>query len=1833
MDIFDFRDRLVQDYSNYVKSFIRIQNERINAKVQDSFDRGLLWPDPLLQLNPFFAPGGQIDELIAQGQLAAECADIFRIKKDSKNPRGQALRLHKHQTEAVEIANQGHHYVLTTGTGSGKSLAYIVPIVNHILRQGSGKGIQAIVVYPMNALANSQQNELEKFLGTTDPAVTFNRYTGQDKEEARRQILENPPDILLTNYVMLELILTRPRENALIESAKGLQFLVLDELHTYRGRQGADVAMLVRRVRDRLSANNMQCVGTSATMSTEGTYLDRQTAVAAVASQIFGVTVQPEHVIGETLRRITPEQTIESADFVERLTERVIAPTAVPQDYENFVQDPLSIWIESTFGIAKESGSDRYVRQKPISLGGNEGAAKKLHELTKVDIPQCYQTLKIALLRGYSCADPETGYAPFGFRLHQFISKGGAVYASLEDTEERHITLQAQQYVPGDRDRILLPLVFCRECGQEYYCVRRTHTTEDIWELTARELSDSQSESNDEAGFIYAHADNPWSDDWEQLEERLPDDWLEEHETKRRGRHTRVKPARRKHLPEPIQFKANGELCSKQGPLQGRFLPAPFRFCLSCGVSYGSRQKSDFAKLSTLGTEGRSTATTILGLSSILSLRESSLEENAKKLLSFTDNRQDAALQAGHFNDFIEVGLLRAAVYAAIKNQPEGVEHDELAQQVFDALNLPLSLYASDPDVQYQALKQTKQALRDVLGYRLYLDLRRGWRITSPNLEQCGLLEIAYQSLEEACADEKIWQNTHLALSSATAQTRTKVARVLLDYMRRELAIKVNYLDSDYQERMIQRSSQRLIDPWSLDDNERLVHSAVLFPRPSTKKDFKGNVFLSPRGGFGYYIMRHSTFQEVGERLKLTDADIIIKDLLEGLRKAGLVEAVMAPKDAEDVPGYQLVADTMLWTVGDGQQAFHDPIRVPQQSKTGGNTNDFFVDFYKSTAAKTKNLEAREHTAQVPSEERERREDAFRTAELPLLFCSPTMELGVDIDNLNVVSLRNIPPTPANYAQRSGRAGRSGQPALVFSYCSTGSSHDQYFFKRPDRMVTGAVTPPRLDLGNEELLRSHIHAIWLAESGLFLGKSVNELLDVTQEPPSLALGQSVLASLRDPSVRSRAQTRAENVLATIESVLAETDWHRAQWLEDVINQLEQSFERACDRWRELYRAALRQFELQSKIIKDVSRIARDKDQAKRLRREAENQLQILTQTDQFSQSDFNSYRYFASEGFLPGYSFPRLPLSAYIEGRRRKRGTDEYLSRPRFLAISEFGPRAVVYHEGSKYLINRVILPVEGEENALAMQEVKQCDRCGYLHPMADGVGKDKCDRCNAELPSPLRQLFRLHNVSTQRRDKINSDEEERLRLGYDIYTGLRFQEIDGQPTYQTASVEYEGEQIAQLTYAQNAVLWRINIGWTRRKNKDQLGFVLDVERGYWAKNELVTDEEDVSDPMSPRTSRVIPYVQDTRNSLLFEPTKPISQEAMASLQSALKQAIQVQYQLEDNELAAEPLPSQDKRRQILFYESAEGGAGVLKRLLDPQAMSLVAQAALEICHYTSDGENLGHAPGAQEDCEAACYDCLMNYRNQRDHALLDRKEIRPDLLKLLQAKVKSSPSPKPRSEHLEGLLKQCDSKLEQQWLEHLDARGYRLPSHARRLIEDCGTKPDFAYADYMTVVYVDGPHHLYSDRQARDAQQMECLEDFGYTVVRFAIADNWDDILQQYPTVFGVANESIKRPEPLPITEAETLDLEDFDAEWRPLVKALSEVEGITVEPGGDVGRPVVGAFVALVQKGDRALRLIDANDLAADDVQKASNSEGINALVLNALATDAIAQVLARI
>lgn len=386
-----------------------------------------------------------------------------------------------------------------------------------------------------------------------------------------------------------------------------------------------------------------------------------------------------------------------------------------------------------------------------------------------------------------------------------------------------------------------------------------------------------------------------------------------------------------------------------------------------------------------------------------------------------------------------------------------------------------------------------------------------------------------------------------------------------------------------------------------------------------------------------------------------------------------------------------------------------------------------------------------------------------------------------------------------------------------------------------------------------------------------------------------------------------------------------------------------------------------------------------------------------------------------------------------------------------------------------------------------------------------------------------------MTSVSTRRQSRINSNMENRQRQGYEIRTGVTWAEIGGIPSVHHADVSApEGTSVAGLDYGHTATLTLINLGWARRKSKAEIGYLLDLDKGRW---ETRPGDEDPDDPMSARVKRVIPYVEDRRNTLVFAPTlagetNDERDRFMASLEAGLKNAVQAVYDLEDMELAVTSLPDRDTRTSILLYEAAEGGAGVLRHLAeDPAALARVARQALELCHFDPDtGDDRHHAPGAVEDCEAACYDCLMSYSNQPDHAALDRMLIRNYLLSLVGASVATSPSAASRGEHLQTLINLSQSKLEREWLKVVHDQHFRLPDTAQKLLSEIGSRPDFIYEDARVAVYVDGPHHNYPERQNRDRQFDDALMMAGWTPLRFGVDDieGWIEIIKNNPSTFG---------------------------------------------------------------------------------------------------------------
>lgn len=1702
-NIFVQRNRIISEYRSYIESFLKIADPRLKGFVEQQLNAGHLWTPPLLQLTPEYKQGRTTSELIAASILHPDCAQYFF--PNNKPP----FHFRYHQEQAIEIAHRQENYVVTTGTGSGKSLAYIVPIFDDLIRNPEQKGVRAILVYPMNALINSQEKELKKFLkNVPDTHIRVEKYTGQESLSKKTEIQNDPPQILLTNYVMLELMLSRTHEAKFVKSPN-LKFLVLDELHTYRGRQGADVALLIRKLKQRCG-QKLLYIGTSATMSTQGDRDDIRSTIAGVASKLFGAEVKPTNVIDETLERSIKRAEPDLEELKQAIANPLPAEPIDPQaNLTAFREHPLSAWIEMNFGLKDDNG--HLMRRTPIAIATG---AKQLADLTGNNTDKCEQKLTEVLLWGSRTKG-------LTFRLHQFISQGGSVYATIEPKDHRYLTLDGQYSTTGDR--LLFPVVFCRECGHDYYMVRWDREQQKITPLLPNAIEFDPDNTEIQEGYITLDQPDLWS---EEDSDRLPDAWFKV--TKKYGREPKKDYANR--IPQKLRILPNGSITDKltEG-IPCWFLSKPFRVCLNCETVHDGR-KAEFTKLSRLSSEGRSSATTLLCLSTVEQLK-ASLGENhtAAKVLSFTDNRQDASLQAGHFNDFVQTTFLRSSLYGALTKAKQ-LTHESLAQAVFAEMNLPEEDYAQEP-APFDTSKKNEKVFRNLLEYRLYEDLRRGWRLLQPNLEQCGLLQIQYTDLQEACNNTELWNTfPHPILLQASPQERFIAIKELLDLLRRELAIDAELLQEDRVERLQREVVQSIRDPWKFEQGELLYFAksaafakdeATSTSKANSKANYKSKrelIALSKRSRFGRFLSSNA-WAWLTEPLKEDAYQELLDKLIAALRASGFLTG--------DRTTVQLRLAKIEWHAVKLDQI---PISLLTSKRLQGSTSDsygcdsrrtsanqFFQNLYQRDASGIKNLEGREHTGQVTNENRETREEEFRKGKIAALFCSPTMELGIDISDLNVVHMRNIPPSPSNYAQRSGRAGRSNQEALVISYASVGSGHDQYFYQRQGQMVSGVVVPPKLELGNQDLMQSHVYAIWLAQTGIDLGQSMNQLLNM--DLPDYPLHDNLRAVFLETSTGESLANCIQAVREVLSDQFCQADiararWYNSDWIRSTLEDATKAFDRACDRWRELYKSAIKQRD-EARAISD--RFAAggmsntEKDNAEKLEIEAKRQLELLigasnsSKNRNYSEQEFYPYRYFATEGFLPGYNFPRRPIRTYIpfDGGR-------FISRARSVAIREFAPSNIVYYEGSKFQIAKTKISVSGIQD-----EYKQaafCYSCGYFHEGQEGWTKSTCENCGAKLEdkgklqSKTQRILEMSTASTKRRQRITCDEEERLKYGYTMTTHFRYaankREI-AKVIYPSAHQQEHTECLLELSYGETADLWRVNRGL--KNNREEIGFKLHPKTGEWGDTQdKIPSVGEFNNPEDLTHAQVLLKVQETSNILVIKPqnmTKEHREAFLATLQYALERAIQAVYMLEENELSSERLGD---GQYLLFWEAAEGGAGVLSQIIsDPKAFQRIAQEALEICHFIKD----------KPDCIQACYQCLLSYSNQLDHALLDRHLIREYLEKLTTSQIDRHLPDMSREEQYQNLISQTDpsSDFERQVLQEIYDQQLKLPDAAQYLISEANIKPDFVYLAEKIAIFCDGSVHDSPEQKKKDRRDRENLRNnANFFVVTLRYDQDW---------------------------------------------------------------------------------------------------------------------------
>jgi superfamily II DNA/RNA helicase len=1725
-NVFDIHSSILQNYKLYIESSINIADKNIRAKVEKELESNSLYPLPLIQFNPTFQSGGNVQELIKNGFLTNEFNDIFY------DTDGNSWSIWKHQSDAIKIGRENRGFIVTSGTGSGKSLTYISTIFNYLFSTPKREGIKAIIVYPLNALINSQENALNTFnenykkrRGTSLP-FSFARYTGQETQEVREKIIQNPPDILLTNYMMLELLLIRQSDSNLRKAfLENLQYLVFDELHVYKGRQGADVSLLIRRLKSFCNNKNIICIGTSATM-TSGSIAEQKEKVAKVASNFFDSHFDTEQIIVESLTYSTLDRKPSAEEITDSLTMEIR-----DRSKNKLIEDPIAIWLEREIAIREDD--ENKIRNIPLTL--NE-IAKLLSEKTKVDIEICkkriIQILVWAEEVNINNVKSKNRETILPFKLHQFISQTGYVYLSLEDSSnDRYITLENSPSVKLAENEPEIPLyqtVFSRISGQEFYCVRKRIDEDGQKKLIFRDFYDNQNPRNDDELKIndgkktikkkkqsddykdgYLIFDNQYSTSIEDFKDILPSSWI--------NKTGDIDSSKKLFLPTEIYVSKYGYYSDQPSTSsKAWFIPAPLKFDPTCGVIYQEPKLSEKSKLTSLGNEGRSTSTTILTLQTLLALNSSDRNINEQKLLSFTDNRQDASLQAGHFNDFIQVIHLRSAIDKVLSSEKNALSIHELITRVQDVLNLSEFEYAKNPSSDPEYPNETnRKALRKYIAYRIIQDLKRGWRYILPNLEQTALLEIEYDELEKHCSDQKLWQEIDL-LNEMNPNERYLFLSYILDYFRNSYALDYDLLR--YENRVVVEDELNdLLNKdklWSLDKGEK-IDAPNFLSLEGADRGHK-DVFIQSIGSrsrLGRFV-NHRFRISMREQLNSQDYNLFMEKVLNVLCKAFLKKEDIKLKNGTK-RAYQLIVAKIRWKAGDGVTVKADKtsiISIDPQNEFPLKPHLYFKNIYRlNFSTLPKSYIAAEHSGQISNELKIDREDKFNSAkELSALYCSPTMELGIDISSLSIVHMRNVPPSPANYAQRSGRAGRNGQSALVFTYASKFSPHDKHYFKEPVKMVSGIVQAPRIDLTNEELIKSHINATVL--SFLEAEELKPSLINLIDMEESYFLKKEIKNKYQDiiDSRFHEIKLIIKNVLSNIP--LNETSWYTEKWLDTQIKSVPSKLEDALLRWRKMYLDARRQMEEAHKI--KMNPINKENDIKKIANRSywlAEKRLNILTNTVEYKSnttlSEFYTFRYLAAEGFLPGYNFTRLPIRLFLGSRDR----NEVISRARFIGIKEFGPNNFVYHNGGKYEVTRI---TPSDVN-LELTEIKISKGTGYAFLNEEGKGKNQDPITGVSFTASNIELFdnllELEEAQSENTERISCMEEVRTSEGYE--TEMYFNTPDDLIGATKIKLTVEEKELMKLFFAPSAKLIILNKKW---KRENQPCFNIGAKTGFF-KTKKQLEKPNPEDP----PTMVMLFTSDTSDVLYIQPVKSLnlSEEGVITLQYALLKAIESYYNIESVELSAKLMGSEESKN-ILIYEAAEGSIGVLKDIVkNPIALNEIFINAYKICGY-----DISTKQDLYPERPKASYDDLLSYYNQMDHLKINRHSVKDALELLILSKADDTQigTYEEKYEYLKKNLHQR-SPGELKFLNYLFENGYKLPDYTNYNLEGYYVQPDFVYKKANALIFVDGGIHKNATVKASDLTKRKTLELAGYDVLV------WDDTAEEV-AAFVVKRQDIFR-------------------------------------------------------------------------------------------------------
>jgi hypothetical protein len=807
-------------------------------------------------------------------------------------------------------------------------------------------------------------------------------------------------------------------------------------------------------------------------------------------------------------------------------------------------------------------------------------------------------------------------------------------------------------------------------------------------------------------------------------------------------------------------------------------------------------------------------------------------------------------------------------------------------------------------------------------------------------------------------------------------------------------------------------------------------------------------------------------------------------------------------------------------------------------------SKNYFKREYSKPFSETVQLHAEEHSGQIDGERRKVLETRFRDPHdiLNVIVCTPTMELGIDIGILSAVYLRNVPPSPSNYAQRAGRAGRKSQASMILTFCGVGSRrgpHDQYFYRYPAKMISGKIASPRFLMDNRMLIQSHIHALILEIITEKIPQKIEGILDFDREnlpmftEPTSLEGQETINKNHLSEMVDEHKTQ---ILKAVNEVLVEEkvilDWLDESFITQTVDSFVSSFDGSFSLFRSEFSALTRELEEINMFLQRGRISDRQRGAYQRRRSSIERKISDM----QHGGGDFTTYRYLASQGFLPNYGFPTQVTSLAINYKGVYGSEEAELRRDRNIALVEYAPGNSVYFSGNRYSVRTPRLRTENNQPAMSSSLI--CPDCAavYLNESEISMTGGACRNCGASLENAAinQHSIEMPDQLAESRSMITSDEEERQRLGYKVTR--HYTPSNSRKFYVVSEPD---NPLMRISYDHSGKIVSINHG-PIPSNKDEplSGFTLCTACNRWifGKNGA-KDHVDSTNELKRcwrkgndnNLIRNISLYTDTRHDVIkIDVPEPLNNEGTALDESLLKpffttlaqaiiEGVQISMNVDVDEVRyfLMPDPKNKNKSSIILYETSEGGAGILESLINRSQFHNIIRQALTILHEYDE-----------KQCDRACYECLCNYYNQYDHDILDRKLVLPLLRTLLTAEINVVPDSSPLAKkHYEALVSTCESSLEKQILDVIYKAGLPLPDCGQKIIaegDEIIARVDFAYSKggHSIVIFVDGPDHDRKSQKRDDTNKRDRLDLMGYLVFVIRYDDNIEQKIRELGAV-----------------------------------------------------------------------------------------------------------------